>query len=148
MVGSNSDEFENLAIEAHMPKYRRKSCKYDWRKASSGWSKALEPYRRVAGQPEAEIKVVYEATPNEGGLAHYAEFLQSIRFLETIGDFTVREFHWSTPFTLEAKSCGEPNAMWSRRDDKFVLCYELAAEFADLHLAYKGRQFPSRNHVH
>ena len=32
MVGSNSDEFGNLASEVRMPKYRRKGCQYDWRK--------------------------------------------------------------------------------------------------------------------
>ena len=145
MVGSNSEAFENLASEAQMPKYRRKGCQYDWRKASTGWSEALEPYRRPGVEPEAEIKVVYEAAPTGSGLARHAEFLQSIRFLETIRDYVTREFYWPTPFTLQAKACGEPNAMWGRRDRIFIMCYELAADYLDLYLEFKGRQFPSRS---
>ena len=46
------------------------------------------------------------------------------------------EFVWPMPFTLEMQSCGCPNARWDLATRKLTLCYELAAEFADLYRDY------------
>jgi hypothetical protein len=58
------------------------------------------------------------------------------------------KYSFPVPITLEAKSCGEPNAMWSRRSHTFLLCYELEAEFVRLYRDYKGREFPARGRAH
>jgi hypothetical protein len=36
------------------------------------------------------------------------------------------------------QSCGSPNARWDLKTHKLVLCYEFAAEFADLYRDYGG----------
>jgi len=43
---------------------------------------------------------------------------------------------WPCPFALEMRSCGQPEAHWSVPDRKLTLCYELAAEFAQLYRDY------------
>ena len=43
---------------------------------------------------------------------------------------------WPKPFTLEAQSCGYPNARWDFQAHKLLVCYELAADFADLYREY------------
>src|SRR5882672_7701485 len=48
------------------------------------------------------------------------------------------EFAWPAPFTLEMQSCGFPNARWDLSTHKLTVCYELAAEFADLYRSYGG----------
>ena len=46
------------------------------------------------------------------------------------------EFVWKAPFTLEAKSCGESGANWNPFTRKVTLCYEMAAELADVYKQY------------
>jgi hypothetical protein len=60
----------------------------------------------------------------------------SIRLLETVAEHAADEFAWPAPFTLEMQSCGNPNARWDLPTHKLTVCYELAAEFADLYRAY------------
>ena len=45
---------------------------------------------------------------------------------------------WPAPFTLEMQSCVFPNARWDLSTHKLTLCYELAADFADLYRGYGG----------
>jgi hypothetical protein len=52
-------------------------------------------------------------------------------------------FVWPVPFTLEMQSCGFPNARWDLATRKLTLCYELAAEFADLYRNYGGARADS-----
>jgi hypothetical protein len=39
----------------------------------------------------------------------------------------------AVPFTLEMQSCGFINAAWVEADHKLTLCYEMAADFAELY---------------
>jgi hypothetical protein len=59
--------------------------------------------------------------------------------LETVAERVGEIYVWSAPFTIEIESCGFPNAQWMKDTRKLLLCYELAADFADLYLDY-GRE--------
>jgi hypothetical protein len=39
---------------------------------------------------------------------------------------------------LEMQTCGFPNARWDLESHKLIMCYELAADFADLYRDYSG----------
>jgi hypothetical protein len=54
----------------------------------------------------------------------------------SIAEHATDEFAWPAPFTLEMQSCGYPNARWDLSTHKLTVCYELAAEFADLYRGY------------
>ena len=53
--------------------------------------------------------------------------------LEALAGAAAEEFAWKAPFTLEAKSCGESGANWNPFTRKVTLCYEMAAELADVY---------------
>ena len=65
-----------------------------------------------------------------------AQVLTSIRALETIADHLADRLRVAAPFTLQMASCGFPNARWDLQTHKLTLCYELAADFADLYRGY------------
>jgi len=59
--------------------------------------------------------------------------------LETVAGRAADDFAWPSPFTLEMQSCGFPNARWELQSHKLTLCYELAADLADLYRDYGAR---------
>jgi hypothetical protein len=36
------------------------------------------------------------------------------------------------------RACGDSNARWDLQERKIILCYEIAAEFAELYFQYGG----------
>jgi Putative metallopeptidase len=134
MLGSDDENFEDLARETNLPEERRDACAEDYSNAAYSWDLVLKPHRRVPDQPKTTIDVIYG--PAEGRSSTAREVAQSIRLLETVAEHAADEFAWPAPFTLEMQSCGYPNARWDLPTHKLTLCYELAAEFADLYRAY------------
>jgi hypothetical protein len=53
-----------------------------------------------------------------------------------VADRYADELAWPTPFTLEMKSCGFINARWVDETRTLTLCYELAADFAELYNSF------------
>jgi hypothetical protein len=134
MVGSNRDEFKDLARETKLPEERQYSCAKDYSKAASSWSLVLKEHLRTPEQPETKIEVVYgEAT---GILDVAAQAFRSIQMLETVAFFSSQQYVWPAPFTLEMRTCGSVNARWRASTRQLTLCYELAHDFADLYRAY------------
>src|SRR6266705_2427573 len=86
MVGSDPDQFDDLASEANLPEDRRESCRGDYSNASWSWNKALEPFLRapelepmkypiVFGKPEGSLdifKQAFEASDIMGYVAAFA----------------------------------------------------------------------------
>jgi Putative metallopeptidase len=72
----------------------------------------------------------------KGRLEVAAQALRSIQLLETVAEHTAEAFAWPAPFTLEMQTCGFPNARWALPTYKLTLCYELAADFAELYTTY------------
>jgi hypothetical protein len=134
MVGHNPNEMVDLANEMKLPDDRRESCKRDFARASSSWAAVLKAHRRAPDQAKVEIETIYGA--GKGELASYAQGIRSLRLLETVAGFTADDLAWPVPFTLEVQSCGYINARWDDETRKLTLCYELAADFAEL-----GRDF-------
>jgi len=134
MVGHDPNEMVDLANEMKLPDDRRESCKRDFAKASSSWAAVLKPHRRAPDQPKVEIETIYGE--GKGELAEMAQGFRTLRLLETVAGFTADDLAWPVPFTLEMQSCGFINARWNDETRKLTLCYELAADFAEL-----GRNF-------
>jgi hypothetical protein len=131
MVGHNPNEMVDLANEMKFPDDRRESCKRDFARASSSWAMVLTPHRRAADQPKVDIETIYGA--GKGDLATFAQGFRTVGLLETVAGFTADELDWPVPFTLEMQSCGFINARWNDETRKLTLCYELAADFAELY---------------
>ena len=133
-VGHDPNQMVDLANEMKLPADRRASCKRDFERASSSWHRVLQPHRRQPDEPPVAIETIYGE--GKGDLASYAQSFRTMRLLETVAGFTADELAWPVPFTLEMQSCGFINARWNDETRKLTLCYELAADFAEL-----GRDF-------
>jgi hypothetical protein len=147
MVGSGEDKYQQLADETNLPKDRQKGCAGDFGDAFYGWEASLMPHLRAPDQPKTQIDMVYGE--GEGNLDVIAQSLRSIMLLEAVADRAASAYAWPAPFTLEAKTCGYVNAAWDSTTHKLTLCYELAADFADLYRVYgetreSGRKRKSR----
>ena len=134
MVGSDDEKFKDLANEVKLPPERQETCAGDYSNASWSWDQVLKPHVRMPDQPVTKIDVVYGEA--KGPLEIAANTMKSIQLLEVLATHTAEAFVWPAPFTLEAQTCGFPNARWDLQTHKLVVCYELAADFADLYRSY------------
>jgi hypothetical protein len=135
MIGSGQDKYQALADETKLPKDRQKSCAGDFGDAFYGWEASLMPHLRAPDQPQTKIDVVYGEGKGDN-LDIIAQVLRSVLLLEAVADRAASAYAWPEPFTLEAKTCGYINASWDLSTHKLTLCYELAADFADLYRGY------------
>jgi putative metallopeptidase DUF4344 len=138
MVGTGEDKYKRLAAQAKLPKERQESCAGDFSTASNAWDTALKPHLRRPDQPKTKIDVVY-GDAKGGKLEAAAQALRSIMLLETVAERMADTYAWPAPFAIEMQSCGYPNAQWIPKAHKVSLCYELAADFADLYRGYGDR---------
>jgi hypothetical protein len=143
MVGSDDEKFKDLADETKLPEERRDSCAGDYSNVSYSWELVLRPHRRAPDQPKTKIDVVYGPAAGRAAVAERVN--RSIRLLETVAEHAADDFAWPAPFALEMQSCGFPNARWDLQNHKLILCYELAADFADLYREYGARADGSKS---
>jgi Putative metallopeptidase len=136
MVGSDDVKFKDLAKDTKLPEDRQDTCAGDYSNAAYSWDLVLKPNRRPPDQPKTKIDVVYG--PAEGRAAVAQRVNSSIRLLETVAEHAADDFMWPAPFALEMQTCGFPNARWDLQNHKLIMCYELAADFADLYRDYGG----------
>jgi putative metallopeptidase DUF4344 len=134
MVGSDEEKFKDLATETKLPQARQHSCGGDYSNAAYSWDLLLKPHRRTPDQPKTKIDVVYG--PANGRLETIAQAARSVQLLEVVAEGATNELAWPAPFTLEMQNCGFPNARWDLSTHKLIMCYELAADFAELYRAY------------
>jgi hypothetical protein len=134
MVGSDKEQFKDLADWARMAPDRRRSCAADYESAKFAWRSLLEAHRRTDGQPTAAIEVAYQA--GHDNLERYARSFQSIGFLEALSDYASSRYALPRPIKMEMASCGETNAVWMSSSNTETLCYELADDFFDLYEGY------------
>jgi hypothetical protein len=142
MVGSDDEKYKDLAEETKLPKERQDTCEGDFSNAAYSWDFVLKPHVRTPEQPEADITVAYREA--KGSLEPIANALKSIKLLEAVAVHTAEAFVWPAPFKLEAQSCGFPNARWVLKEHKLFVCYELAADFADLYRGYGAKPMQVR----
>ena len=134
MVGSDKEKFEDLATETKLPKDRQDSCFRDYNTAASSWAALLKPFLRAPDQPKMKIEVTYG--DGIGRLETAAEVFRSVKMLEIVAERQSDLLLWPAPFTLAMQSCGYVNAGWDPATRKLTLCYELAADFAELYRDY------------
>src|SRR5215470_13508665 len=131
MVGSDPDQFKQLADWVQMPEDRQDSCQGDYSNASWSWDTVLKSHRRADDQPKTKIDVVYGE--GKGRLDMIAGAFRAIGLLESVADYNADNFVWRAPFTIEVESCGKADAHWDLQSHKLLLCYEMADEFLDLY---------------
>jgi hypothetical protein len=131
MVGSDPDKFKDLAAETKLPERRRETCVGDFTNAAHSWDVLFKPHMRAPDQPKTRIDVVYG--PAEGRATVIRNIARSILLLETVAEHAADQFAWPAPLALKMEACGSPNARWDLRNRQAILCYELGAEFLDLH---------------
>ncbi|MGZ5914996.1 MAG: DUF4344 domain-containing metallopeptidase [Hyphomicrobium sp.] len=130
MVGSDPDQFDDLAREANLPEERRQTCQGDYSNASWSWNKALEPYLRAPELEPMKYPIVFDKP--EGSLDIFKQAFQASDIMGYVAAFAGR-FVWRHGFGIEVRMCGEPGARWSIPERKMVFCYELADDFVQLY---------------
>ena len=138
VVGSNIEKFRKLADETKLPGDRFQSCAYEFRKAAKSWEAVLKPHLRPPDRPPTRIDVVYGEA--KGRLELGAQIVRSVGFLESVAYFTSDLLAWPAPFTLEMRTCGDPNAAWVPSELKLTMCYELGPDLADLYRTFGAAQ--------
>ncbi len=143
MVGSNPDKFEDLSVKTALPPERQASCIGDFSNASWSWDKALAPHLRSAEQPKTTISIKYQ----DGGerYGRLAEASRQLGMLEAVAQYLSERYVWRRPVGLEMRVCGEPAARWERMEQKIIVCYELAEEFAMLYRDFANGQDPAKS---
>jgi DNA-binding Xre family transcriptional regulator len=131
MVGSDPDQFKQLADWVQMPEDRQASCQGDYSNASWSWDTVLKSHRRSDDQPKTKIDVVYGE--GKGRLDMFARAFRAVGLLEAVAEYDADNYVWRAPFTIETQSCGQPDAHWDLQSHKLYLCYEMADEFLDLY---------------
>jgi hypothetical protein len=134
MVGSDREQFKDLADETNLPEERQETCQRDYKFISWSWEKSLEAHRRAPQQAKQQIEVTY--WPGGDALALYEQAFRAIRILETVASHAAETYFWPNPFALEMAACGQPAAQWQSAKRKLLLCYDLAQDFAELYRDY------------
>src|SRR6266481_9979918 len=131
MVGSDQEQFKELADRVRMPQDRRRSCAADYEDTKYAWHSLLESHRHADRQPTATVEIAYEA--GQGNLERYARSFQSVAFLEALSDYASSRYALPRPIKMVMASCGDANAAWVSSANTETLCYELADDFFDLY---------------
>ena len=131
MVGSDNDQFEDLANEVNLPEERQESCIFDYSNAHWSWEKALKPHRRAPGKARTQYQIIYGKA--EGTFDLFEKVARVTGLMERVADRLVDLYVWKKPFTIEVLTCGSSGAKWVQSEHKITLCYELAEEFVQLY---------------
>jgi hypothetical protein len=137
MVGSDPDKFDQLAEMTQLPPERRGTCQGDYSNASWSWETALKPHLRKEGQPKTTIAVSYQDSEQ---YELFARGFKNLHILEEVAEHLSGRYVWRRPIALEMTSCNEPAARWDLSLQKIIVCYELAADFAQLYRDYAATQ--------
>jgi hypothetical protein len=133
MVGSDPDQFDDLANEVNLPEDRRGTCQGDYSNASWSWSKALASYLRSPEEERVNYQFVYGKA--ERSLDIFEQAFRAAGMLERVTNYASK-YAWRKPFAIEARTCGDSGAQWELQEHKIDFCYELANEFASLYKAH------------
>jgi hypothetical protein len=136
MVGSDPERFKSLAAEAKLPEERHAPCVREYKTTAWSWDVLLKPHRRTNDQPKVTINVTYK---DDEKYAVQASLLRHMGLLEAFAERAADRYVWRSPFSFEARACGEPNATWNFGTRTMTLCYELAEEFTQLFVGYSGK---------
>jgi Putative metallopeptidase len=133
MVGSDLDKFAKLADEVKMPQDRQESCAGDYSNASWSWEMALKPHLRAADHPKQKVGATWGAP---GEYTIIAEAMKRTGMIEMLVNYAANRFVWRRPIGFDIKSCGQPDLHWDLSNQKILVCYEMAQDFANLYRGY------------
>jgi Putative metallopeptidase len=133
MVGSDPEKFSDLADEVKMPEDRQETCAGDYSNAAWSWEMVLKPHLRAPDQPKQKVTVTY-GPPGE--YASIAQAMRTIGMIELLADYAANRFVWRRPVGFDVKSCGQPDLHWDISNQKVLVCYEMAQDFANLYRGY------------
>ena len=136
MIGSNPEKYKTLAADTKLPEERQTSCVRDYKTTSWSWEEMLKPHLRAADQPKVKINVEYQ---DDKKYAAQAKILRDMGLLDILAAHAADRYVWPKPFSMVARSCGDPNATWNAGTKTLTLCYELAAEFIELYVDYSSK---------
>jgi hypothetical protein len=134
MVGSDPDKFAAAADSAQMPADRQGTCAGDYSNASWSWTTVLRQHLRPASHPKQKIEPKYGS--GKGQYDDLAQAFRTIGMLELVAELAADRYVWRRPITIELQTCGTSNADWDLNNHRIVVCYEMAADFADLYRGY------------
>ena len=134
MVGSNMGKFGSVAEAARLPTERQTTCQDDYLNAKWSWDQVLQPHLRKGDQPRTAINVIYGS--GNGQYDVYAAVARQMKILEAMAEHLSDHYVWRAPISLEMQTCGDANARFEFRTKKVIVCYELAAELAELYRMY------------
>ena len=136
MIGSNPEKYKTLAADTKLPEERQTSCVRDYKTTSWSWEEMLKPHLRAADQPKVKINVEYQ---DDKKYAAQAKILRDMGLLDILAAHAADRYVWPKPFSMVARSCGDPNATWNAGTKTLTLCYELASEFIELYVDYSSK---------
>ena len=136
MLGSDPEKYKTLAADTKLPEERQTSCVRDYKTTTWSWEEMLKPHRRAADQPKVTINVEYQ---DDKKYAVQAKILRDMGLLDALAAHMADRYVWPKPFSMVARSCGDPNATWNAGTKTLTLCYELAAEFIELYAGYSSK---------
>jgi hypothetical protein len=131
MVGSDNEQFEDLANEVNLPEERQETCVFDYSNAQWSWEQVLKPHRRAPDQERTTYEIIYGKA--EGRFDLFEKVARVTGIMERVADRLVDLYVWKRPFTIEMRTCGSSGAKWVGPDHKITLCYELADEFVQFY---------------
>ena len=156
LVGSDRDDYEDLAEEIGLGDNRTDACREDARLAQRSWDalkahvagSAGDDRRSRRGRDDdddddedddddddrapsgATMRVVYE-DPGET-YRQIADLMKERRLLENVADALSSRFPLRREATIKAELCGDDDAYYSGRQDEITLCYEYTQFYFDL----------------
>jgi hypothetical protein len=133
MVGSDPDQFDDLANEVNMPEDRRGTCQGDYSNASWSWNKALASHLRSPEEERVNFRFAYGKA--EGSLDLFEQAFRAAGMLERVS-YYAGKYAWKKPFAVEMNTCGESGAQWELQKHTIIFCYELSDEFATLYKSH------------
>jgi Putative metallopeptidase len=137
MVGGDPDRFAKLADMSKMPADRQGTCQGDFSNASWSWERSLTAHIRKPDEAKTKFTVRYVDSDQYQALGRG---FRQIKILETLAHHLSDRYAWRRPIDLVMTSCGTPNAHWDLATHSITVCYELAADFADLYRGYGAKQ--------
>ena len=106
MVGSEPDQFKQLADWVQMLEDRQDSCQGDYSNASWSWDMVLKSHRRADDQPKTKIDVVYGEGKDK--LAIYERAFRAVGLLETVAEFNADNYVWRRRSLSRCKAAASP----------------------------------------
>jgi len=144
-LGSDTEVFAALPELLDMPLFRADWCEDEYALADSARAWVRSTYG-VDGQPDAagaEPDIQY-ATPRAPSHEPLLALIKDEQMLERTAEFVTGHFLLPEDLSINARSCGSPDAYWDGNAREVVLCYELLEAFYKLSAEQKVQALERR----